>query len=75
MGQSPEVPDHLSEEGKDFLGTCFVQNPQERATAQDLLSHNRPYIWKTLNNNKFHFQIYENQSLPLFASISDFSEM
>ena len=40
MGQSPEVPEHLSEEGKDFLGTCFVQNPQERATAQDLLSHN-----------------------------------
>ena len=40
MGQSPEVPDHLSEEGKDFLGTCFVQNPQERATAQDLLNHN-----------------------------------
>ena len=40
MGQSPDVPDHLSEEGKDFLGTCFVQNPQERATAQDLLSHN-----------------------------------
>ena len=40
MGQSPAVPDHLSQEGKDFLGTCFVHLPEERATAQDLLSHN-----------------------------------
>jgi len=65
MGQSPGVPDHLSEEGKDFLGTCFVQNPQERATAQDLLSHNFIKI----------FEEDENQSLPLFTSFSDFSEM
>ena len=48
MGQSPEVPDHFSEEGKDFLGTCFVHLPEERATAQDLLSHNFtkvPYLF------------------------------
>lgn len=65
MGQSPEVPDYLSEEGKDFLAICFVHQPLERATAQDLLSHNFTKI----------FEEYENQSLPLFASISDFSEM
>ena len=40
MGQSPEVPEHLSEEGKNFLSCCFVHNPEERASAQDLLSHN-----------------------------------
>ena len=40
MGQSPKVPDHLSEEGKNFLGSCFVHNPEERASAEDLLSHN-----------------------------------
>ena len=40
MGQSPEVPEHLSEEGKNFLASCFVHNPEERAAAQALLSHN-----------------------------------
>ena len=40
MGQSPEVPDHLSEEGRNFLSSCFVHSPEERAAAQDLLSHN-----------------------------------
>ena len=40
MGQSPGVPDHLSEEGKNFLECCFVHNPEERASADDLLSHN-----------------------------------
>ena len=40
MGQSPEVPEKLSEEGKDFLSMCFIHDPDERATAQDLLSHN-----------------------------------
>lgn len=64
MGQSPDVPDHLSEEGKDFLGVCFIQNPQERATAQDLLSHNFIKI----------FEEDDTQSLPLFASVSDFSD-
>ena len=40
MGQSPDIPDHLSQEGKDFLGRCFVHLPEERASAQDLLGHN-----------------------------------
>ena len=40
MGQSPDIPDHLSQEGKDFLGRCFVHLPEDRASAQDLLSHN-----------------------------------
>ena len=40
MGQSPAVPEELSEEGKNFLDVCFVHNPEERATAQDLLGHN-----------------------------------
>ena len=40
MGQSPQIPDLLSDEGKDFLGKCFVHLPEDRASAQDLLSHN-----------------------------------
>jgi len=65
MGQSPEVPEHLSEEGKNFLASCFVHNPEERAAAQDLLSHNFTKI----------FEEDDNQSLPMFASASEFSEM
>ena len=34
MGQSPVVPDHLSDEGKDFLSLMFVHQPGERAEAQ-----------------------------------------
>ena len=83
MGQSPDVPDHLSEEGKDFLGTCFMHQPQERATAQDLLSHNFTKVRGNQLRRKhsieyINFQIFEedeNPSLPLFASISGFSEM
>ena len=39
MGFTPTEPEHLSEEGKDFLRKCFVQNPRERATAEYLLDH------------------------------------
>ena len=36
MGQSPTVPSHLSDEGKDFLASTFVHSPEERAEAQVL---------------------------------------
>jgi len=65
MGQSPTVPSHLSDEGKDFLASTFVHSPEERAEAQDLLNHNFVKIECE----------EENPSLPLFASITDFSEM
>lgn len=35
----PEIPGNLSEEGRDFLGKCFVKNPSERWTAEMLLDH------------------------------------
>ena len=83
MGQSPEVPDHLSEEGKNFLGCCFVHNPEERASAQDLLSHNFTKVREAAGGCDTFIifspsQIFEeddNQSLPMFASASEFSEM
>ena len=27
MGETPEIPDSLSEEGKEFLQLCFVHDP------------------------------------------------
>ncbi|PIM98526.1 MEKK [Handroanthus impetiginosus] len=38
----PEIPGILSEEGKDFLGKCFVKNPSKRWTAEMLLNH--PFV-------------------------------
>lgn len=65
MGQTPDIPSNLSEEGKDFLSLCFVHDPKERAAAEDLLNH--------------HFtKVYEDDdacSMPLFTSVSDMSDM
>ncbi|KAE8671612.1 protein RALF-like 34-like [Hibiscus syriacus] len=35
----PGIPEDLSEEGKDFLGKCFVKDPKKRWTAEMLLDH------------------------------------
>ncbi|KAL4574814.1 hypothetical protein LXL04_021652 [Taraxacum kok-saghyz] len=35
----PVIPDHLSEEGKDFVRQCLQRNPQHRPTAAQLLDH------------------------------------
>lgn len=40
MGQSPDPPDHMIDEGLDFLEMCFQHNPRDRATAEELLDHN-----------------------------------
>ncbi|XP_069140240.1 mitogen-activated protein kinase kinase kinase 4-like isoform X2 [Argopecten irradians] len=39
MGGTPAIPEKLSEEGKEFLSFCFVQDPTERATAGFLVDH------------------------------------
>lgn len=39
MGETPEIPSNLSEEGVDFVECCLVHNPQERWTATELLQH------------------------------------
>ncbi|KAL8038399.1 hypothetical protein ABFX02_11G104000 [Erythranthe guttata] len=41
-GEVPEIPGDLSEEGKDFLGRCFIKDPLNRWTAEMLLDH--PFI-------------------------------
>ncbi|XP_062219849.1 mitogen-activated protein kinase kinase kinase YODA-like [Phragmites australis] len=38
----PPIPDHLSEEGKDFIRQCLQRDPSSRPTAVDLLQH--PFI-------------------------------
>lgn len=40
MGERPEAPEYLIDEGHDFLDQCLQHNPKERATAVELLHHN-----------------------------------
>lgn len=38
----PAIPDHLSDEGKDFIRQCLQRNPLHRPTASRLLEH--PFV-------------------------------
>lgn len=38
----PDIPNHLSEEGKDFVRKCLQRNPANRPTAAQLLDH--PFV-------------------------------
>lgn len=41
----PAIPDHLSDEGKDFLRLCLQRDPQRRCSAAQLLEH--PFVKNT----------------------------
>ncbi|XP_055622452.1 mitogen-activated protein kinase kinase kinase 4 isoform X2 [Toxorhynchites rutilus septentrionalis] len=40
MGETPEIPSCLSEEGYDFVESCLQHDPKQRKTAEELLQHN-----------------------------------
>ncbi|XP_020974817.1 mitogen-activated protein kinase kinase kinase YODA isoform X1 [Arachis ipaensis] len=44
MKKLPEAPEHLSEDGKDFVRLCLQRNPQDRPSAVQLLEH--PFVKK-----------------------------
>ncbi|KAL2902506.1 Mitogen-activated protein kinase kinase kinase YODA [Bienertia sinuspersici] len=58
--EHPPTPDHLSEEGKDFVWRCLQRNPQDRPTAIQLLEH--PFVrnvasperWMIISDPKPH---------------------
>uniref|UniRef100_M4DC57 Protein kinase domain-containing protein n=2 Tax=Brassica campestris TaxID=3711 RepID=M4DC57_BRACM len=38
-GKSPEIPETVPCDAKDFIQTCFSRNPEERGSAHELLLH------------------------------------
>lgn len=38
----PEIPNHLSEDGRSFVKQCLQRNPSHRPTAAQLLEH--PFV-------------------------------
>ncbi|XP_050745210.1 mitogen-activated protein kinase kinase kinase 4 isoform X2 [Drosophila biarmipes] len=40
MGEKPQAPESLSQEGHDFIDHCLQHDPKKRLTAVELLEHN-----------------------------------
>lgn len=52
VGQEvPEIPNNLSEDGKDFIEKCFIKDPKKRWSAEMLLKH--PFL---LNDDTVSFK-------------------
>ncbi|KAG9457292.1 hypothetical protein H6P81_001800 [Aristolochia fimbriata] len=54
----PEIPDHLSDEGKNFLKLCLQRDPSARPTAVQLLEH--PFV-RSHGHAKFPKFIFSNE--------------
>ncbi|XP_020236645.1 mitogen-activated protein kinase kinase kinase 17 [Cajanus cajan] len=49
----PGIPENLSDEGKDFIGKCFIKDPRKRWSAEMLLAH--PFVSEdTVSFKHFH---------------------
>lgn len=71
MGERPNPPDSLIDEGHDFLNLCFEHNPRDRATAQQLLNHDfvkvGDILWLRKKNTNYNF--FSFFSAPLLINI------
>lgn len=49
MGETPEIPDSLSAEGKEFLDHCLEHDPKLRWNTSQLLQHYFCKVWNEIN--------------------------
>lgn len=72
----PEIPNHLSEEGKDFVRQCLQRNPSNRPTAAKLLDH--PFVKNSVSVDRPVLSADPKESIPALthavrALVSEFS--
>ncbi|KAJ6830599.1 mitogen-activated protein kinase kinase kinase YODA-like isoform X1 [Iris pallida] len=61
----PAIPDHLSDDGKDFIRQCLQREPSKRPTAAELLQH--PFVRNAapLEKSALGFEILEQSTTAL----------
>lgn len=58
----PEIPDYLSDEGKDFVRQCLQRNPCCRPTAAKLLEH--PFVKNSISLERPVLSAEPKESIP-----------
>lgn len=66
----PEIPAKFSEEGKDFLGKCFIKDPSKRWTAEMLLDH--PFVASSCQDDHITVPLEDTQKGPSISPRSAF---
>ncbi|KAG2392531.1 hypothetical protein C9374_011256 [Naegleria lovaniensis] len=72
-GKTPQIPEHLSEEGKLFLKKCFQQNPDVRPSVDDLLKE--PFMAKLRYDGTSKLVDSDEDIDDLWNSDDDYSEI
>ncbi|KAK6155679.1 hypothetical protein DH2020_009927 [Rehmannia glutinosa] len=63
--ERPAIPDHLSDEGKDFVMLCLQRNPLHRPTAAQLLEH--PFVKSIYLRHPKPTRVSSTSSTPLIG--------
>lgn len=59
----PKVPEHFSDEFKDFISLCLQKDPKNRPLPRDLLKHPFAKAYKRVNKEAFVSIIKNQQDL------------